>query len=96
MRRFNAQIIVVAILQRESLALEVERGDCVYIDGTARSVSPEERALCTTDNLHTLDIKEIKVIAVLVEYRHLINIQPHHRLVYSRSEATYIYRRCHA
>ena len=95
-RCLETNTVCRSILQSQTLSLEIERRHSVEIYCTTRGVAPKEQPLCSTHNLHTVNVKQLKIVTILVHYRHAVDVHAHHRLVHARAETTHIHRRCHA
>ncbi len=87
----HAQQIALAGLSHHTAPLVIQGRYCIYIDKPSHCVSSVERALRTANHFDTRYIGHVKIIIVFIQERHIVNIQPYHWLVYTRSYATHIY-----
>ena len=88
--------VAAAVFGREAHALPVERREGVDVDDAAHRVAAVEGRLGPAQNLDTLDFGQLRVEVVLVHHRHVVDVQPHDRLVDACAQSADVDRRSHA
>ncbi len=90
-----AQAVAASILQHRAQPLHLQWRQRVDINQATHGIASVERRLGASQQLDTLHIAQVEIKIVLVEIRHIVDIEPYHRLVDARPDASYIYRRGH-
>ena len=94
-RSLGPNRITRAVLGRGSHATVPQRRESVDVQLAPDGITAVERTLRAAQNLDARDVEKIEIVAVLIEVRYLVDIDPHDRLVDAGAEAAHIYRRGH-
>ena len=90
------QRVAAAVFDQRPHPFVRERRKRVDVHHAAHRVAPVERRLRAPQHLDAFDVGQFRVEAVLVEQRHVVDVQPDDRLVDARPEPPHVDRRGHA